>query len=190
MLNPPRLTQGMARGFHIIAARSQGTLSRSFGMLPSERTSLSPLQVSHPPTTAFLPPSDIVPTGLVAFVFATTPPHTPLTHFVRPKSSSLAYRLAFVIYGLSPSDLFFLTSHSGVSAVPGASCGNTKAGAAGARTWACCVERTWLPVLGICRTQRSGAPLPCPFNLLGTAMVSFAACTLKHGQLVLSRASS
>ena len=26
------------------------------------------------------------------------PPHTPLAHFVRPKSSSLAYRLAFVIY--------------------------------------------------------------------------------------------
>ena len=26
------------------------------------------------------------------------PPHTPLTHFVRSKSSSLAYRLAFVIY--------------------------------------------------------------------------------------------
>ena len=27
-----------------------------------------------------------------------SPPHTPLTHFVRSKSSSLAYRLAFVKY--------------------------------------------------------------------------------------------
>ena len=31
-------------------------------------------------------------------------PHTPQTHFVRPKSSSLAYRLAFVMYVyVSPS---------------------------------------------------------------------------------------
>ena len=30
--------------------------------------------------------------------FRTLPPHTPLTHFVRSKNSSLAYRLAFVMY--------------------------------------------------------------------------------------------
>ena len=29
---------------------------------------------------------------------ARTPPHTPFIHFVHPKNSSLAYRLAFVIY--------------------------------------------------------------------------------------------
>ena len=36
-------------------------------------------------------PSQMVP-------FRGLPPHTPFTHFVRSKSSSLAYQLAFVIY--------------------------------------------------------------------------------------------
>ena len=38
------------------------------------------------------------------------PPHTPFTHFVRSKSSSLAYRLAFVIYPMFISSDAFGTN--------------------------------------------------------------------------------
>ena len=54
-------------------------------------TAFLTLALGRSPHQAPGSPSQIVP-------FSSPPPHTSLTHFVRSKSSSLAYRLAFVIY--------------------------------------------------------------------------------------------
>ena len=50
------------------------------------------------PRFGALSPTKLWVNPLKMSLSTTTPPHTPLTHFVRSKSSSLAYRLAFVIF--------------------------------------------------------------------------------------------